>query len=143
MSAPACCVEWRRNLTGPEKQMPRTRTPRARREPPAAAPPKRKGRATIVLPPAVFALVFTGLEVFSYTRTSATWDEPIHLADGYFSASAGDYRVDPEHPPLLRMWAALPLLVSSKVADAQPIDAAAAARAPGRRPPDARRGPRR
>lgn len=58
----------------------------------------------------VFALAFIGLEVFSYTRESATWDEPIHLMDGYLSLAHGDFRADIEHPPLLRMWAALPIV---------------------------------
>ena len=43
---------------------------------------------------------------------SATWDEPIHLTAGYAALTEGDYRIDPSHPPLLRMWAALPLLVA-------------------------------
>ncbi len=58
----------------------------------------------------LFAVVFTGLAVFSYTQQSATWDEPQHLTSGYLALANGDYRLDPEHPPLLRMWAALPLL---------------------------------
>jgi tetratricopeptide (TPR) repeat protein len=50
------------------------------------------------------------LELASLSQKSATWDEPLHLTAGYLAASEGDYRVDPSHPPLLRMWAALPLL---------------------------------
>jgi hypothetical protein len=59
---------------------------------------------------AAFALIFGALEVGSYTQKSSVWDEPIHIADGYASLAQHDYRVDPEHPPFLRMWAALPLL---------------------------------
>ncbi len=65
-------------------------------------------RAAIVL--SSFALVFIGLTVNSYVRESATWDEPQHLTTGYVALTRGDYRIDPEHPPLLRLWAALPLL---------------------------------
>ena len=72
-----------------------------------AAPPGR--RATIVVLVA-FALTFVALEVASYTQKSAAWDEPIHVTDGYASLAQRDYRVDPEHPPFLRMWAALPML---------------------------------
>jgi hypothetical protein len=54
--------------------------------------------------------VFTWLEVAASTRLSATWDEPIHLSAGYLALAHADYRVDPSHPPFLRMWAALPLL---------------------------------
>ena len=69
-----------------------------------------------------FALVFITLEVVSYTRESATWDEPVHVMDGYLSLARHDYRVDVEHPPLLRMWAALPLLGEPIAADTRAID---------------------
>jgi hypothetical protein len=59
---------------------------------------------------AVFAVVFITLAVNSYREKSATWDEPVHLTLGYAALTRGDYRPDPEHPPLLRLWAALPLL---------------------------------
>lgn len=62
-----------------------------------------------------FAAVFVALTVRSYTTESATWDEPYHLTAGCAAARFGDYRMDPEHPPLLRMWAALPLLFRSDV----------------------------
>ena len=76
----------------------------------------------------MFALGFVGLEVFSYTRESATYDEPIHLMDGYLSLAHGDFRADIEHPPLLRMWAALPLLPLQVVDGAtREIDASAPA----------------
>ncbi|HUK83652.1 MAG TPA: glycosyltransferase family 39 protein [Verrucomicrobiae bacterium] len=59
---------------------------------------------------AFFAGVFCVLAVCSYTRESATMDEPQHLTSGYCALKRHDYRIDPEHPPFLRMWAALPLL---------------------------------
>jgi len=58
----------------------------------------------------VFAVVYTTLAVASYVQKSATWDEPMHLTAGYVALVERDYRVDPSHPPFLRMWAALPLL---------------------------------
>jgi 4-amino-4-deoxy-L-arabinose transferase-like glycosyltransferase len=58
----------------------------------------------------IFAAVFTALELVSYTQMSATWDEPGHLLSGYAALTRGDYRIDTEHPPLLRLWAALPLV---------------------------------
>ncbi|HZD27599.1 MAG TPA: hypothetical protein VE251_02760 [Xanthobacteraceae bacterium] len=68
-------------------------------------------------------MVFTALALVSYCRTSATWDEPIHLGDGYVTLVRHDYRVDPEHPPLLRMWSALPLLAIGDIKlDTSPID---------------------
>jgi len=63
----------------------------------------------------VFAVVFISLTVTSYMQKSATWDEPQHLIAGYNALRFHDYRTDPEHPPFLRMWAALPLLVTSDV----------------------------
>jgi hypothetical protein len=58
----------------------------------------------------VFTVVFMALTVGSYVRESATWDEPQHLVTGYCALKFHDYRTDPEHPPFIRMWAALPLL---------------------------------
>ena len=70
-------------------------------------------RTTLVL--CVFAAVFIALTVGSYTQKSATADEPQHLTAGYTALRLRDYRVDPEHPPLLRMWVALPLLAMADV----------------------------
>jgi hypothetical protein len=58
----------------------------------------------------LFAAVFVTLTVTGYTRKSATWDEPQHLTAGCMISKLHDFRVDPEHPPILRAWAALPLL---------------------------------
>ena len=58
----------------------------------------------------LFAVIFVLLSILSSNQKSAVWDEPIHIANGYVSLVAHDFRVDPEHPPFLRMWAALPLL---------------------------------
>jgi hypothetical protein len=63
----------------------------------------------------VFAAVFIALAVSSYTRESATWDEPQHVVTGYNQLRFHDYRTDPEHPPFIRMWAALPLLAMDNV----------------------------
>jgi len=72
-----------------------------------------RSRIAIVL--AVFAAVFIALACFSYTRESATWDEPQHVTAGYAALTRRDFRIDTEHPPLVRMWAALPLAVSSGI----------------------------
>jgi hypothetical protein len=44
------------------------------------------------------------------TESSQTSDEAAHLSAGYSYLVAGDYRLNPEHPPLIKMLAALPLL---------------------------------
>jgi hypothetical protein len=75
-----------------------------------SAPMNRPERIRTAFALTVFAVVFAALAVSSYVQTSATWDEPQHLTSGYMSLRFRDYRMDLEHPPLLRMWAALPLL---------------------------------
>jgi hypothetical protein len=71
----------------------------------------------------LFAAIYLTLAIGTSRDRSATWDEPIHLTAGYLAAAHGDFRVDPSHPPLLRMWAALPLLVgASPRVDARSID---------------------
>ncbi|MCG3148156.1 MAG: hypothetical protein PCFJNLEI_01598 [Verrucomicrobiae bacterium] len=61
-----------------------------------------------------FAVVFTGLCVKSYRQKSATWDEPQHALRGILGWR-GDHRMDPEHPPFLRLWAALPVAFTPSV----------------------------
>jgi hypothetical protein len=51
-----------------------------------------------------------GLALGAAHGDSITVDEPIHLFAGYAALAQGDFRLSPEHPPLARMWAALPLL---------------------------------
>lgn len=43
-------------------------------------------------------------------EASQTSDEAVHLAAGYSYLTTGDFRLNPEHPPLIKEWAALPLL---------------------------------
>jgi hypothetical protein len=64
---------------------------------------------------ALFSVVYVTLCVGSYRGKSATWDEPQHLTAGYTALRLADYRIDQEHPPLLRLWAALPLVVTPDV----------------------------
>lgn len=69
----------------------------------------------------LFSLVYLALALSSVRSKSATLDEPQHLTAGIFAARASDFRIDPEHPPLLRRWAAWTL-----PADALKTTAAAA-----------------
>jgi len=46
----------------------------------------------------------------SVHQESITWDEDDHLYAGYMSLKTGDFGLNPEHPPLVKMLAALPLL---------------------------------
>lgn len=53
----------------------------------------------------MFVLVF-----FSSLNESAIMDELAHIPAGYSYLSQNDYRLNPEHPPLIKDLAALPLL---------------------------------
>lgn len=50
------------------------------------------------------------VQIRSAMQESATVDEPLHLASGYRYLKTGDFRMEPVHPPLAKMFAALPLL---------------------------------
>jgi hypothetical protein len=45
------------------------------------------------------------------SRKSITNDEIVHIPAGYYHLVAGDFQLNNEHPPLVKMWAALPLLI--------------------------------
>ena len=69
----------------------------------------------VIIALTLFAAIYLALAVGSYTRESATWDEPQHLTAGYAALTRRDYRIDTEHPPLARMWAAVPLALSTGI----------------------------
>jgi len=50
------------------------------------------------------------LAVLSMKDDSATVDEVLHIAAGYTYLTTHEYRLNPEHPPLVKDMAALPLL---------------------------------
>jgi 4-amino-4-deoxy-L-arabinose transferase-like glycosyltransferase len=60
-----------------------------------------------------FVILYLALQLGSIRANSVTFDEPLHLTAGYLALTRGDYGFDTTHPPLLRMWAALPLLATS------------------------------
>lgn len=60
----------------------------------------------------MFAILlgFYGFQLWYHaTRTSATIDEPFHILAGYRYWQCGDYGINPEHPPLLKLLATLPI----------------------------------
>lgn len=75
----------------------------------------------------IFTVIFAALEIGSYIQKSATWDEPIHLTAGFAAFAESDFRVDPSHPPFLRLWSAIPLFLSGVIIDTSEIDRTAAA----------------
>jgi hypothetical protein len=54
--------------------------------------------------------IYLVLCLTSMRAKSCTFDEVIHLPPGYVSWTLGDHRMNPDHPPLVRRIAALPLL---------------------------------
>lgn len=51
------------------------------------------------------------LQLFlSVRQESISWDEGDHIFAGYMSWKTGDFGLNPEHPPLVKLVAALPLL---------------------------------
>ncbi len=61
---------------------------------------------------AIAALVFTNalFQIRLAHDDSQTNDEAAHLVSGYSYWTTGDWRLNPEHPPLSKLAAALPLL---------------------------------
>ena len=57
------------------------------------------------------AALYATLAVSSMRVKSATFDEAAHLPAGYTYLKLHDYRLNPEHPPLIKALAAAPLLL--------------------------------
>ncbi len=78
---------------------------------PTAAPPRagapRSVRIGIL---AAIALICAALVWWSAWGQSVTSDEAAHLPAGYSYLRTGDFRLNPEHPPLAKLVCALPVL---------------------------------
>ncbi len=64
--------------------------------------------------PGVVALLLAlhaGLSAWSSSQECATHDEGTHLAAGIAAWRTGEHRLSPEHPPLLRLLAAIPPVI--------------------------------
>ena len=61
-------------------------------------------------------IVFFAQGVFFISANSPTYDEAAHLAAGYSYLARRDFRLNPEHPPLIKQLLALPLFVGSRMA---------------------------
>ena len=60
---------------------------------------------------------FLGQALAVAGATSMTVDEGLHVASGYTIWRTGDYRLIEEHPPLVKLWLAIPLLPLKDLAD--------------------------
>ncbi len=58
----------------------------------------------------LFLIIFFFQAVLSMRHKSATTDENPHLAAGYTYLKKGDFRMNPEHPALIKLLAGLPLM---------------------------------
>lgn len=67
-----------------------------------------KNRANVIA--VLLLLLMASTAIFSMKDDSATSDEVAHIIAGYSYLVKQDYRLNPEHPPLLKDLAALPLL---------------------------------
>ena len=73
----------------------------------------KKGAGVILKPGFIVSfllLLMFGLMFFSSKGDSAIIDEIAHIPAGYSYITTGDYRLNPEHPPIIKDLAALPLL---------------------------------
>jgi 4-amino-4-deoxy-L-arabinose transferase-like glycosyltransferase len=65
-------------------------------------------------------LAFGALSYSAVRTKSATFDEPLHVVGGFMHRFYGDYRINPEDPALLGLWAALPMDRDTIRVDAPP-----------------------
>ena len=68
------------------------------------------GRRAIGVAAGTLIAIHLGLLLHGASRHSCTMDEIVYPTSGYAYLTAGDYRMNPEHPPLLKLWTALPWL---------------------------------
>jgi hypothetical protein len=67
-------------------------------------------RTAVVAGVVILLLILVTQLALSIRQESITWDEDDHIYAGYMSLKTGDFGLNPEHPPLVKMLAALPLL---------------------------------
>src|SRR5437588_6138451 len=89
-----------------------------------------KARLALNIAAISFIFVFCIEALLAASRLSATSDEPLHLAAGYSYWQTRDFRINPEHPPLAKLLAALPLLVLGPNLDTSSKDWLAASEYP-------------
>jgi hypothetical protein len=60
---------------------------------------------------AILLLLFFVQGVFFISANSPTYDEAMHLAAGYSYLATGDFRLEPQNPPLIKELLALPIFL--------------------------------
>lgn len=74
--------------------------------------PPRRHTAYEIAGICVLLIVMSLQLFFSVRRESQTWDEANHIFTGYRTWTDGDFGLNPEHPPLVKLLATTPLLWS-------------------------------
>jgi Dolichyl-phosphate-mannose-protein mannosyltransferase len=77
----------------------------------ADTPHSSLNRPWVKIAAVVFALLFLEFQLlYSVKQDSLTFDEGDHIFAGYMSLKHHDFGLNPEHPPLVKMIAAVPLI---------------------------------
>lgn len=71
---------------------------------------EQKVNRKVVAGVAALLIVLIAQVLLSVHKESLSWDEGDHIFAGYMSLKHGDYGLNPEHPPLVKKLATLPLL---------------------------------
>src|SRR5579862_5865014 len=67
------------------------------------------------LPPCALLLAFFLQGRSFIASNSQTFDEAVHLTAGYSYIAKGDFRLNAEHPPLIKFLCALPVYVRYRI----------------------------
>ena len=71
--------------------------------------------AIIILVFMFLMALYSSRGAFGDPGDSAIVDEVAHIPAGYTYLKDADYRLNPEHPPLAKAWAALPLVLNKQI----------------------------
>ncbi len=77
-------------------------------------------KGTVPALAAILVAIHLTLVIHGATRHSAVFDEVVYPTSGYAYLTTGDYRMNVEHPPFLKIWSALPWLGTGLDARATP-----------------------
>jgi 4-amino-4-deoxy-L-arabinose transferase-like glycosyltransferase len=68
-------------------------------------------KAGTILSTGLLLVLFLIQGIFFVRANSPTYDEAMHLAAGYSYLATGDFRLEPQNPPLIKVLLALPLFL--------------------------------
>jgi len=95
--------------------MPEATEPGAPDPGPGAVPGRRVSARQPLMVVAVVAVVFLGIGLRQAWVDAPTYDEPVYVSAGVTALVHHDLRLNPEHPPLAKVVAALPVLLAHPV----------------------------